>query len=148
MARPLRDFALEVFFSRWEFAVAYNIGGSDSQNLTIQELLDLGSDDDRGRFFGHGLGYTETYGAPTLRARIAATYETVSPDDILCFAGAEEAIYVAMTVLLGEGDHAVVLTPNYQSVETLPLSRCDVTGVPLEFGDRWDLDLEKLRAAV
>ena len=55
----------------------------------------------------------------------------MQPEDVLCFAGAEEAIYLAMHVLLDPGDHAVVLTPNYQAAETIPLSICEVTGVPL-----------------
>ncbi len=40
---------------------------------------------------------------------------------MLCFAGAEEGIYLAMRALLEPGDHVVVLTPNYQAAETIPL---------------------------
>ena len=39
-------------------------------------------------------------------AEIAQTYHTVGPEHLLCFAGAEEGIYVAMKVLLNPGDHA------------------------------------------
>jgi len=77
-------------------------------------------------------GYTETFGAPALRAEIAQTYDSVGPEHLLCFAGAEEGIYVAMKVLLNPEDHAIVITPNYQAAETVPLSICEVTGVPLD----------------
>jgi aspartate/methionine/tyrosine aminotransferase len=146
--KPMRDFALEVYFSKWEFAAKYNLAGSDGENMTLAELLALASAEDRAAYDGVSLGYTETFGAPALRAEIAQTYDTVGPEHLLCFAGAEEAIYAAMHVLLNAGDHAIVITPNYQAAETVPLSICEVTGVPLDIERNWDLDLDLLRAAI
>jgi aspartate/methionine/tyrosine aminotransferase len=85
---------------------------------------------------------------PALREEIARTYETLQPEDVLCFAGAEEAIYLAMHVLLDAGDHVVVLTPNYQAAETIPLSLCEVSGVALRPEDGWALDVEAVEAAL
>jgi aspartate/methionine/tyrosine aminotransferase len=144
----MRDFALEVYFSKWEFAAKYNMAGSDGENMTVAQLLALASAEDRAAFDGMGLGYTETYGAPALRAEIARTYDSVAPEHLLCFAGAEEAIYAAMKVLLRPGDHAIVITPNYQAAETVPLGICEVTGVPLDIDDQWNLDVDRLRAAL
>ncbi len=144
----MRDFALEVYFSKWEFAAKYNLAGSDGENMRIAELLALGTAQDRAEFEGLGLGYTETFGSPSLRAEIANTYESVQPEHLLCFAGAEEAIYVAMQVLLDAQDHAIVITPNYQAAETVPLSICEVSGVALDIERNWDLDLDLLRAAL
>ncbi len=53
-----------------------------------------------------------------------------------------------MRVLLGKEDHAVVITPNYQSAETVPLSLCAVSGVPLDPNDGWSLDLDRVAAAI
>ena len=36
-----------------------------------------------------------------LRAEIASLYETIAPDEVLVFSGAEEAIFIAANVLLG-----------------------------------------------
>jgi aspartate/methionine/tyrosine aminotransferase len=144
----MRDFALEVYFSKWEFAAKYNLTGSDGENMTLAQLLALAAPEDRAAFEGISLGYTETFGAPALRAEIARTYDTVSPEQLLCFAGAEEGVYVAMKVLLGADDHAIVITPNYQAAETVPLSICEVTGVALDIDRNWDLDVELLRAAL
>jgi aspartate/methionine/tyrosine aminotransferase len=144
----MRDFALEVYFSKWEFAARYNMTASDVESLTVAQLLALGTADDRASFENLRLGYTETFGAPTLRAEIARTYDTVTPEHLLCFAGAEEAIYIAMRVLLGAEDHAIVITPNYQAAETVPLSICEVTGVPLAIDDHWSLDIDVLRSAL
>jgi len=146
--RLMRDFALEVYFSKWEFAAKYNMAGSDGENMTLAELLALASAEDRAAFESVNLGYTETFGAPALRAEIAQTYDTVRPEHLLCFAGAEEGIYVAMKVLLNSGDHAIVITPNYQAAETVPLGICEVSGVPLDIDRDWDLDVDLLRAAL
>ena len=144
----MRDFALEVYFSKWEFAAKYNLAGSDGENMTLAQLLALAAPEDRAAFDALGLGYTETFGAPDLRAEIARTYDSVKPEHLLCFAGAEEGIYTAMRVLLNSDDHVIVVTPNYQAAETVPLGICEVTGVPLDIDRHWDLDLDLLRAAV
>jgi len=144
----MRDFALEVYFSKWEFAAKYNLAGSDGENMTLAQLLALAAPEDRAAFDAVGLGYTETFGAPALRAEIARTYDAVKPEHLLCFAGAEEGIYTAMRVLLNSDDHVIVVTPNYQAAETVPLGICEVTGVPLDIDRHWDLDLDLLRAAL
>jgi aspartate/methionine/tyrosine aminotransferase len=144
----LPDFRLETYFSRWEHTARYHLTASDAQTMTLGELLALADDQDRDAFTTLSLGYTQTYGDPALREVIAQAYERVSADDILCFAGAEEGLYLAMHVLLGPGDHAVVVTPNYQSAETVPLARCEVTGVALDPARDWALDLDQVRAAI
>ena len=111
-------------------------------------MLALASPEDRAGFEDMSLGYTQTFGAPDLRAAIASTYERRAADEILCFAGAEEGLYTAMQVLLGPGDHAIVVTPNYQAAETVPLSLCAVSGVPLEPDDNWSLDIDRVAAAI
>lgn len=143
----MRDFALEVYFSKWEFAAKYHMTASDIESMSIGELLAL-SGTDGGAFESQWLGYTETYGSPSLREEIAKTYETATPSDILCFAGAEEGVYAAMRVLLAKDDHAIVVVPNYQAAETLPLAICEVTGVPLDPEDNWSLDIELVRSRI
>ncbi|MFF0630738.1 aminotransferase class I/II-fold pyridoxal phosphate-dependent enzyme [Streptomyces sp. NPDC004296] len=75
-------------------------------------------------------------------------YDRADAADVICFAGAEEALYLAMNVLLDRGDHAVVVTPNYQAAETVPLALCEVTGVALDPDRDWALHLDAIRAAI
>ena len=83
------------------------------------------------------LGYGPVEGSPELRAAIASTYETVDADDVLCFAGAEEAIFWAMQLLVGRDEHAVVTVPNYQSMESVTVATgAAVTGLPVWHGRR------------
>ncbi len=142
----MRDFALEVFFAKWEFAARHHMTASDAQSMTMSELLSMATPQDRSDFDRLWLGYTETRGAEDLRTVIANTYETLGAANVQCFAGAEEGIYVAMRVLLEPTDHVIVVVPNYQAAETIPLDECEVTGAPLLGDDNWRLDLDALRA--
>lgn len=148
MIPRMRDFALEVYFSKWEFAAKYHLTASDAQSMTLGELLGHASPTDRARFENLHLGYTKTFGAEPLLAEIAGTYDAIKPDQLLCFAGAEEGIYVAMRTLLGPDDHCIVVTPNYQAAETIPLSICAVSGVGLDENNHWSLDLDRLKALI
>ena len=85
---------------------------------------------------------------PELRTEIANTYDNISQKNILAFAGAEEGIFAAMHCILSKDDHAIVITPNYQSSETIPNSICDVTGVSLDSDNNWDLDVQKILDAI
>lgn len=144
----LPDFRLETYFAKWEFEARYHLTASDAETVSVRELLALADADGRERWDSLSLGYTESRGLPELREAIAATYDSLSADDILCFAGAEEALYLVPQALLGADDHAVVLTPNYQAAETVPLAICAVTGVPLREEDGWALDVDAIEAAL
>ena len=146
--KPSRDFALEVYFAEWEFKARYNIGGSDLQSMTLSELLEFADPEDRKAWENLYLGYIEPEGSPELREVIAGTYDHLSPDDILCFAGAEEGIFCAMHALLKPGDHALVGFPNYQSAESIPSSICEVTGIPLDPENNWTLDMDYVRSQI
>lgn len=148
MAQRMRDFALEVHFSKWEFTARYNLAGSDAETLPISELLEMAAPGDRKAFEKLELGYTETFGSPALRSAIADTYDAIGEDRVLCLAGAQEGIYIASQVLLEPGDHAIVITPNYQSAETVPLSICEVSGVPLDQDAGWAFDPARIRDAL
>jgi aspartate/methionine/tyrosine aminotransferase len=145
----LPDFRLETHFSRWEFSARHHMTASDAETMTMAALLALAGPEDLEAWERVSLGYTETWGAPALRETIASTYDTLSGADILTFAGAEEGLYCAMLALLAPGDHAIVTVPNYQSMETMPVTIAgNVTGVALRPENRWQLDLDDVRAAL
>ena len=110
----LNPFKLERFFAQYEFTTKYLMCSSDPESWHTQEILAL-EPDAEGRYLDHWLGYTESSGAPTLRAEVAKIYSSIHPDDVLMFAGAEEGIFWFMHAVLNAGDHMVVHTPCYQS---------------------------------
>ncbi len=144
----LPDFKLETHFSKWEFKARHHLTASDAQCISMADLLAMASPEERDAFNNLWLGYTETFGAPDLRRTIADTFEHRSMDEILCFAGASEGIFAANSVLLDKDSHAIVVTPNYQSHETLPLAICEASGIPLDPDDGWSLDIDRVAAAI
>jgi aspartate/methionine/tyrosine aminotransferase len=143
----MRHFALERYFSKWQSAVCHQLAASDSQTLSLAELLRVADAEDRRRWETLQLGYTDPRGAPWLRETIASSYETATAESVQCFAGAQEGIFTAMHALLGPNDHAIVVTPNYQSAETVPAGICGVTGVELDPTHGWSLDIDAVAGA-
>jgi aspartate/methionine/tyrosine aminotransferase len=145
----LADFALERFFARWEFNAELLLCASDVEGWPMGDLLALADPDGRRRWEELRLGYTEATGDPALRVEIATLYEHLGPDDVLVFAGAEEAIFALHNVLLGPGDHAVVVRPAYQSLaEVAVAAGAEVTRVDLREADAWRLDTDDVRVAL
>jgi aspartate/methionine/tyrosine aminotransferase len=144
----LPDFRLETHFSKWEFRAEHHLTASDAESMSMRDLLAMATPEQRAGFDDFWLGYTETWGAPDLREAIANTFDSRSGDDVLCLAGASEGIFIANNVLLDAQSHAVVVTPNYQSHETLPVAICEATGVPLDPTDNWSLDIDRVAQAI
>ena len=145
----IADFALERYFARWEFAVEHLLCASDVQGYPMADLLALADDETRGLWDGLALGYTESTGHPLLRREIASLYETIEADDVLTFAGAEEAVFCLVNALVGPDDHVVVTWPGYQSLyEVARAAGADVTLHELHEHDGWALDLDLLRSQV
>jgi aspartate/methionine/tyrosine aminotransferase len=145
----IEDFALERYFARWEFAVEHLLCASDVEAWPMADLLALADPEARALWDDLRLGYTESVGHPLLRAAIADLYETIGADEVLAFAGAQEAIFCLSHALLGQGDHAIVTWPGYQSLyEVARSAGADVTLIELREADAWALDVDAIRRAI
>jgi aspartate/methionine/tyrosine aminotransferase len=145
----IADFALERYFARWEFSARHLLCASDVEGWPMAELLELADDETRSLWDRLTLGYTESSGHPLLRREIAALYDTIESDDVLTFAGAEEAVFCLMNVALEPGDEAVVTWPAYQSLyEVARANGVRVTLHELLETNDWAIDLDLLRRQV
>ena len=145
----IAPFELERFFARWEFEARYLLCASDVEGWRMADLLALADDETRALWDDLRLGYTESTGHPLLRAEIANLYDAVTPDDVLIFAGAEEAVFCLLSVLTGPGDHSVVTWPAYQSLHEVSRARgAEVTLHELHEADGWALDVDRLIASI
>jgi aspartate/methionine/tyrosine aminotransferase len=152
---PLSTFKLERYFARWEFAAPHLLCTSDVQGVALADLLALADEDTRDLWANLTLGYTESTGHPLLKDAICGLYARVKPADVLCFAGAEEAIYITQRVLLRPGDHMIVTFPGYQSsysvAEGLGVEVSRWTLAPVQGADgavHWRADVDELRRLV
>ncbi|GAB6841670.1 hypothetical protein HNR00_004849 [Methylorubrum rhodinum] len=142
-------FALANYLSRWIPTVRHDLASSDSETTRLTDLLDLAGPDDRDRWHGLGFGYLDPRGAAWLRAAVAARHGGLGTDDVLCCAGAQEALACVTAALLTPADHAVVVLPIYQPSEEAVTARCAASGVPLrEEAGGWRLDVAEVAAAL
>ena len=142
----LTPFKLERYFAKHEFSAPYLLCSSDCESMSVGELLAF-EPDARNQFESLWLGYTESLGHPELRDLIANLYEKSSPEQVLVHAGAEEAIFNFMNVVLSPRDHVIVHAPYYQSLGEIARSiGAEVSewlGNPEE---AWALDLDALKS--
>lgn len=151
---PIEPFQLERYFARWEFNAPYLLCTSDVQGYPMGELLALADAETKAMWDHLTLGYTEAPGHPLLRREIAGLYRGIAPEQVLCFAGAEEALYIAMRVILRPGDHLIVTFPGYQSsyqvAESIGAQVSRWMLEPVREGEtlKWKVDLAALRKMI
>jgi aspartate/methionine/tyrosine aminotransferase len=137
------EFALERYFARHEFDAPYLLSSSDMETMRLDELLALADGEGRRMWEDLALGYTEPQGHPLLREEIASLYETVPPEGVLVFSGAEEAIFALANVVAGGRPRfrAAVVWPAYQSLyEVARSAGAEVDLLELRYEDGWALD--------
>lgn len=148
----VRDFALEVFFGRYEFSAPYLLAQSDCESMSIESLLALEPDGEEARrdFLHTRLGYAENDGLPELRHAVAGLCGNLGAQRVLLHTGAEEAVFNAMNVLLEKGDHLICMFPAYQSLyEVGRALGCEVSFWPFhQTAQGWALDPEDLDALI
>ena len=107
-------------------------------------LADYGIDADVGDIL---LQYGDHRGLPELRELIAR--DGVDPGDVLVVPGAAPALFLVASALLEPGDHLLVTRPNYATnVETPRAIGTDVEYLDLRWEDAWELDPERIAAAL
>lgn len=90
------------------------------------------------------VGY-DVLGRAELREAIAERYSRrgipTSPSEVLVTTGAQSAIHLVASVLLGRGDRVLIETPTYpHAVDALRRAGARLVGVPVLTADGWDLD--------
>lgn len=145
-------FTLERWMTRWELDVDYDIAESGILPMSLADLYELIAPATRERLerdlHEMPLGYSEARGTIGLRTAIADTYARATPEDILVTTGAIEANFLLFNTLLEPGDHAVVVSPAYQQLHSVPRAlgaEVDLWSVVQENGFAYDLNaLESL----
>lgn len=124
---------------------SYVMGASAPQHRSLQQLLAIADEDEINSWQDFSLGYTPSQGSEDLRDAIASQYPGLSADNIVVFAGAMEAIYVANHALLQVGDRMQVVTPIYEPLTILAEAiGAEVTRLKMQLTARqWQLDVDE-----
>ena len=130
-------FELERWFAQYEHEADIMLAESGIRSLEASRF-----DLDPGR-----LGYViPTNGDPDLRATVGERYDR-SGDEVLFTVGTQEANFLVFQSILEPDDHAVVVTPTYQALHTLPDTIAEATRVDLTPPD-WDLSVDAVADAI
>lgn len=141
----MEEFKLERYFSEYEFDSQHLLCSSDCEPFIVSELFDLCKTSPLA-LMDLSMGYTTSKGSPELREEIAKLHVNIESDDVLTFAGAQEAIYVFSRSVLKKGDEVIVQFPTYQSLYQVPLEiGCEVKYWNMNPEKNWSLDIEELR---
>jgi aspartate/methionine/tyrosine aminotransferase len=144
----IAPFRIEQYYAVHEFSAPHMLSSSDAESVSIADLLAFEPDASE-RLLALRLGYTESAGAPELRAAASAIYESAGPDDVIVVSAAEEGIFAAYHALLQAGDHVVVETPCYESALQVARSAgAEVTEWRRSAAADWAHDLEALEQAL
>ncbi|WP_336359947.1 aminotransferase class I/II-fold pyridoxal phosphate-dependent enzyme [Haladaptatus sp. ZSTT2] len=131
------SFGLERWFARYEADADIMLAESGIRSLSASRF-----DTDPGK-----LGYViPTNGDEELREQLAARYDR-SVDEVIFTCGAQEANFLVFLALLGQGGHAVTVTPTYQSLHAIPDAFGEVTTVELD-APTWELSVDAVTEAI
>jgi len=121
------------------------MGASAPQHRSLQQLLAIADEDEINSWQDFSLGYTPSQGSEDLRDAIASQYPGLAADNIVVFAGALEAIYVAHHALLQPADRVQVVTPIYEPLTILAEAiGAEVKRLKMQLTARqWQLDVDE-----
>lgn len=137
MSMKIEDFALERWFAKYEHKSEIMLAESGIRSLDADRFdLDSGK-----------LGYViPTNGDPEFRNEVGERYGR-GKDEVLFTCGTQEANFLVFLSLMDRDSHAVVVTPTYQALHSVPKAFGDVTEVSLTPPD-WELSVESVEEAV
>jgi len=134
--------------------IRHRFYASSSEPLMLTELIAMAENNGDQQlvqhYHDHSLGYADNGGSWDLRQEISQLYDAgISAEHVVVFPGAQTGMTLTAQALLQAGDHAIVITPSYQSLEEgAKLAGCDITRVNLSPDDHWQMDIDAVAAAI
>jgi aspartate/methionine/tyrosine aminotransferase len=151
----LPAFEVTRWVDKYEHSAKYDLGGSCSPTLSMDDLIELSTDPSATEkalsFRSLKLSYGSMLGSDTLRENITTLYPKASltKDHILPTNGGIGANNVVLASLLSAGDHVICVYPTYEQLYQTPRAMgADVTLWKLDVSTGRQLDLEFLRSAI
>ncbi len=149
--------------------IKINLSHSCAQALSLHELLILDNSQGFQQFLSKPLSYASVQGLAALRQAILAEHLALNysqksdvdaeknasinvqldQENVVTFAGAQEALSAIYQSVLAPGDEVIVFTPNYPSLTNMaaPLDATLIT-IALEYHQQWAFDFDKLKASI
>jgi aspartate/methionine/tyrosine aminotransferase len=117
----LKPFLLDMWLAAYEHEIEFNLASSEGPRWTVNEILNLASEEERQRFLNHDLHYSRPAGADGLRAAIA-DMQDVAVESVQVVTGASEALLILFWLAAEPGANVVLPKPGYPPFSALPES--------------------------
>jgi aspartate/methionine/tyrosine aminotransferase len=144
----LKPFLLDMWLDRYEHDIEFNLAASEGPRWTLNEILNLASEEERQRFLHHKLHYSRPAGADGLRAAIADMQE-VDIDAVQVVTGASEALLILFWLAAESGANVVLPQPGYPPFSALPESlRIETRYYTVRKENDFRIDLDEIKRLV
>ncbi len=141
----LKPFLLDMWLDTYEHDIEFNLAASEGPRWTLNEILNLASEEERERFLNHKLGYSRPAGAEGLRAAIA-DMQAVNVDAVQVVTGASEALLILMWLATEPGANVVLPQPGYPPFSALPESLgIEIRYYAVRKENDFGIDLEEIK---
>ncbi|HKE38020.1 MAG TPA: pyridoxal phosphate-dependent aminotransferase [Candidatus Baltobacteraceae bacterium] len=117
----LPPFALDMWLDDYAHRVDFNLAASTGPEWTVNGILDLAGNDERGRYLNHTVTYGRSAGADGLRAAIAEMH-AVDPECVQIVTGASEALLILFWIAAEPGANVILPQPGFPPFTALPQS--------------------------
>ncbi|HWX53763.1 MAG TPA: aminotransferase class I/II-fold pyridoxal phosphate-dependent enzyme [Verrucomicrobiae bacterium] len=143
-----KPFLLDMWLDSHEPDIEYNLAASTGPSWTLDQLLALGSEEERDRFARHRLSYGRPAGDENLRAAIAQM-QGVDPECVQIVTGASEALLVLMWLAAEPGANVVLPDPGFTTFSALP----EALGIETRFyhlrrENKFRIDIQEIKKLV
>jgi aspartate/methionine/tyrosine aminotransferase len=141
----LKPFLLDMWLDTYEHNIEFNLAASTGPPWTLNDILSLGTDDQRQRFLNHKVVYSRPAGAQGLRAAIAEM-QAVDVDSVQVVTGASEALLILMWLAAEPGANVILPQPGFTTFSALPESlRLETRYYTLRKENAFAIDVEEIK---
>jgi aspartate/methionine/tyrosine aminotransferase len=144
----LKPFLLDIWLDEYEHDIEYNLAASTGPGWTLQEILQLGTEEERRRFQSQELAYSHAAGDEKLRTAIAEM-QGVSSECVQVVTGASEALIILMWLAAESGANVILPHPCFATFSALPESLgVQIRSYQLRREDRFRIDVDEIEKLV
>ena len=140
-ANPLADFRAE-----HGAKVRHRLSAASPDSLSLSDLLGYASEHELQQWHDLQLDYSASAGDIRLREQIAKGYPGLGSENIVTFAGAQEAIFATYHAVLKPGDTVQAISPHFAPLHLVAAGLgAQVSVQYMEFNDQaeWVLDTDR-----
>jgi len=141
----LKPFLLDIWLDAHEHGIEFNLAASTGPAWTLNEVLNLATEQERNLFLNHKVVYSRPAGAQGLRAAIAEM-QGVDIDAVQVVTGASEALLVLMWLAAEPNANVVLPQPAFPTFSALPESlRIETRFYHVRKENGFAIDIEEIK---